>query len=563
VGPKAGDGWQPCRSMKPRPRALNYYAVLGLPRGAAEADVRRAFHGQARQWHPDKCDAPEAAERFRLAREAFETLTSPSRRLVHDAALGAPTPVRLASKQPARGHAAGPCKPPPPPASARPLSKLVALVDKGAQGISLAELRQWCVVCGLAWPVCCTERADLLAEIARSARELLERRVAAREWSSLPAEDLAAWLATHGAHPAHVAGACTGTREQLIRLVSGQLSRQACPRQAAAAAPPGAGAAQCGPKAWHAGTASATPRQVGIPRSRGPRSKDDAATPGPTPVNVLPKMHQRVAEQDWATPRLSRRNSRLFKRAKPAPEASVPAEDLLASMWKGSVPSGVPGSSSKPPAPAADGPRGHAPAAPATEAARQAAPASLGHSSQGGTTSSGHSERLAKRRRMCVSPRAEGRTVVSSSSSSASSDCSESGSSSSEDEEASGEQESTQAQGPQAVPGRSAESVTVLQARVCELRSGLEAYRLAAGDGADAESASQLLAELEVLDAQGKVGLQILRATRIGVELNSSWWRRKAPGALAERAGVLVQRWMAMCRSVKATKAVRQAEHTA
>jgi len=51
-------------------------ALLGLAPGASSLAVRRAFLKQARLWHPDKSSAPDAAERFRRVREAFESLTS-------------------------------------------------------------------------------------------------------------------------------------------------------------------------------------------------------------------------------------------------------------------------------------------------------------------------------------------------------------------------------------------------------------------------------------------------------------------------------------------------------
>ncbi|CAE8630365.1 unnamed protein product, partial [Polarella glacialis] len=50
------------------------YRELGVPVGASAAEVRRAFFKIARRCHPDKCNAPGAAERFRRAHGAFEVL---------------------------------------------------------------------------------------------------------------------------------------------------------------------------------------------------------------------------------------------------------------------------------------------------------------------------------------------------------------------------------------------------------------------------------------------------------------------------------------------------------
>mmetsp|Transcript_43299 Transcript_43299/g.113931 ORF Transcript_43299/g.113931 Transcript_43299/m.113931 type:complete len:477 (-) Transcript_43299:166-1596(-) len=56
----------------------SHHAQLGVSRAATAAEIRQAFLEKARIWHPDKCAAPDAAERFRLVREAFEALSGPS-----------------------------------------------------------------------------------------------------------------------------------------------------------------------------------------------------------------------------------------------------------------------------------------------------------------------------------------------------------------------------------------------------------------------------------------------------------------------------------------------------
>src|SRR5829696_7041069 len=60
------------------------YQVLGLERGASEAEIKRAFRKLAQQWHPDVNQDPEAASRFKEASEAYQILSDPERRQRYD-----------------------------------------------------------------------------------------------------------------------------------------------------------------------------------------------------------------------------------------------------------------------------------------------------------------------------------------------------------------------------------------------------------------------------------------------------------------------------------------------
>eukprot|EP00968_Pinguiococcus_pyrenoidosus_P017843 scaffold1804_cov263-Pinguiococcus_pyrenoidosus.AAC.24 len=51
------------------------YRRLQLTSDATAKDIRDRFKELARQWHPDKCRAPEAAEAFHAIREAYDVLS--------------------------------------------------------------------------------------------------------------------------------------------------------------------------------------------------------------------------------------------------------------------------------------------------------------------------------------------------------------------------------------------------------------------------------------------------------------------------------------------------------
>jgi molecular chaperone DnaJ len=62
----------------------DYYELLGIPRGASEADVKKAFRRLARELHPDVSDDPNAEERFKEVVEAYEVLSDSERRELYD-----------------------------------------------------------------------------------------------------------------------------------------------------------------------------------------------------------------------------------------------------------------------------------------------------------------------------------------------------------------------------------------------------------------------------------------------------------------------------------------------
>ena len=63
----------------------DYYDVLGVDRGAAESDVKKAYRRLAMKYHPDRNpDDDDAEERFKEATEAYQVLTDDAKRQRYD-----------------------------------------------------------------------------------------------------------------------------------------------------------------------------------------------------------------------------------------------------------------------------------------------------------------------------------------------------------------------------------------------------------------------------------------------------------------------------------------------
>ncbi len=62
----------------------DYYDILGVARGAEDAEIKRAFRKLAQQWHPDVNTGPGADERFKEINEAYQVLSDPQRRQAYD-----------------------------------------------------------------------------------------------------------------------------------------------------------------------------------------------------------------------------------------------------------------------------------------------------------------------------------------------------------------------------------------------------------------------------------------------------------------------------------------------
>ncbi len=62
----------------------DYYATLGVERGASQDEIKRAYRKLARKYHPDVSSEPDAESKFQALQEAYEVLKDPEKRATYD-----------------------------------------------------------------------------------------------------------------------------------------------------------------------------------------------------------------------------------------------------------------------------------------------------------------------------------------------------------------------------------------------------------------------------------------------------------------------------------------------
>src|SRR5699024_2429045 len=62
----------------------DYYEVLGIEKGASDAEIKKAYRKLSKKYHPDLNKEPDAEEKFKEVSEAYEILSDPQKRAAYD-----------------------------------------------------------------------------------------------------------------------------------------------------------------------------------------------------------------------------------------------------------------------------------------------------------------------------------------------------------------------------------------------------------------------------------------------------------------------------------------------
>jgi DnaJ-class molecular chaperone len=86
----------------------DYYDILGISKGASEAEIKKAYRQLALEWHPDRNKSPEAEQKFKEINEAYEILSDSKKRQTYDQFGHAAFDPRYGGFGPAGAPGAGP-----------------------------------------------------------------------------------------------------------------------------------------------------------------------------------------------------------------------------------------------------------------------------------------------------------------------------------------------------------------------------------------------------------------------------------------------------------------------
>ena len=119
-------------------RNQTHYQVLGVSSSASQAEIKKAYLGEAKKCHPDLNPSKDAKEKFQQLAEAYQVLGDPDKRHQYDEFLRTGTSQSFSGARRSQGAQAQGFQAAPPPSDLDPFelfrAVLEALAGRGKDG---------------------------------------------------------------------------------------------------------------------------------------------------------------------------------------------------------------------------------------------------------------------------------------------------------------------------------------------------------------------------------------------------------------------------------------------
>ena len=110
-------------------RNQTYYQVLGVSSSASQAEIKKAYLGEAKKCHPDLNPSKDAKEKFQQLAEAYQVLGDPDKRQQYDLFLREGTSQSFSGARRSQGGQAQGFQAAPPPSDLDPFELFRAVLE--------------------------------------------------------------------------------------------------------------------------------------------------------------------------------------------------------------------------------------------------------------------------------------------------------------------------------------------------------------------------------------------------------------------------------------------------
>jgi len=122
-------------------RNQTYYQVLGVSSSASQAEIKKAYLGEAKKCHPDLNPSKDAKEKFQQLAEAYQVLGDPDKRQQYDLFLREGTSQSFSGARRSQGGQAQGFQAAPPPSDLDPFELFRAVLEELGSERLMARVR--------------------------------------------------------------------------------------------------------------------------------------------------------------------------------------------------------------------------------------------------------------------------------------------------------------------------------------------------------------------------------------------------------------------------------------